>query len=133
MAHLGSAVVIAFLASVALTPLARWLFGALSVLAVLGGLYAKGRHDGREACESRAAAAAAVEQLRQDAARAKALDNAVARELAARAAANALNDKVDAYERELAIRATEPSPAGACAPDYRLAPADARRLRDLRQ
>ena len=114
-----------------LTPLARYAFIALAVLAVAGGLYGKGRHDGRVATESRIAAAVAAEQLRQAAVRAKALDNAATRELAARADANALSDKVDAYERELAAQAATPAPAGSCAPDYRLRPADAQRLRGL--
>jgi len=112
-----------------LTPLARWIFGALAVLAVLGGIYAKGRHDGRAACESRVAAAVAAEQLRQNAVRAKALDNAVTRELAARADANEAEQKVAAYEATL----VNPQPAvadanGNCPPRFILGADDVRAL-----
>lgn len=93
-----------------LTPIARWIFGALAVLAVLGGLYAKGRHDGRVACESRMAAAVAAEQLRQSAVRAKAVDAAIEREKAAQEAADEANQKVADYEETL-------RPAAACTLD----------------
>lgn len=88
-------------------------------------------HQGVRDADARVAAAVAAEQTRQSAVRAKALDNAATRELAARADANALSDKVEAYERELAAQAATPVPAGSCAPDYRLRPADAQRLRGL--
>lgn len=112
-----------------LTPLARYAFITLAIMAVAGGLYAKGRHDGRMACESRVAAAIAAEQLRQAAVRAKALDNAAERELAARADANLAEQKVADYEAELA-RQPAPEP-GTCAPDYRLRGGDVERLRSL--
>lgn len=35
-----------------LSPLGRWLAGALAVLALAGGIYAYGRHEGREAIEA---------------------------------------------------------------------------------
>ena len=120
--------------ALALSPIGRWAFGVLAVLAVLGGLYAKGRHDGRVSAESRIAAAVAAEQLRQSAVRAKALDAAALRELAARADANAAELRITDYERELASAPSAPSAAGACPPpDYRLSPADVKRLRDLRR
>ena len=116
------------------SPIGRWLFGILAILAVAGGLYGKGRHDGRVSAESRIAAAVAAEQLRQSAVRAKALDAAALRELAARADANAAELKVTDYERELASAPSAPSVSGACPPpDYRLSPADVKRLRDLRR
>lgn len=95
-----------------LTPLARWAFGALAVLAVLGGIYAKGRHDGRAACESRIAAAVAAEQLRQNAVRVQAVDAAVDREKAAQKAADEAEQKVADYEETLRRR-----PAAACTLD----------------
>lgn len=112
-----------------LSPLARYAFIALAVLAVAGGLYGKGRHDGRVSAESRIAAAVAAEQLRQAAVRAKALDNAATRELAARADANAAEQKADEYAAKLA---TQPEPAadakGACPPRFKLGADDVRDL-----
>lgn len=119
--------------AILLTPLARYAFIVLAILAVAGGLYGKGRHDGRVSAESRIAAAVAAEQLRQAAVRAKALDNAASRELAARADANALSDKVDAYERELANASADasrgaPTPPGSCPPRFKLGADDVRDL-----
>lgn len=112
-----------------LTPLARYAFIALAILAVAGGLYGKGRHDGRVAAESRIAAAVAAEQLRQAAVRAKALDNAASRELAARADANAAEQKADDYAEQLA-RQPEPAPdaKGVCPPRFKLGADDVRDL-----
>lgn len=115
--------------ALALSPIGRWLFGALAILAVLGGLYAKGRHDGRVSADSRWAAAAAAEQIRQSAVRAKALDAAALRELAARADANAAEQKADDYAAELA-RQPEPvaNAKGVCPPRFKLGADDVRSL-----
>lgn len=111
------------------SPIGRWLFGILAVLAVAGGLYGKGRHDGRVSAESRQAAAVAAEQLRQAAVRAKALDNAATRELAARADANAAEQKADDYAAKLA-RQSEPvaDTKGVCHPKFGLGADDVRNL-----
>ena len=42
----------AFLAFI-VTPIARWIAGGLIITTVIGGLYVKGRTDGKAACELR--------------------------------------------------------------------------------
>lgn len=112
-----------------LSPLARIAFAVLVILGVGASLYAKGRVDGRSGCEARVAAAVVKEQLRQDGVRQQVVAQAAAREEQVRADLTEAEQKVADYERELASRATQPAPAGTCAPDFRLRPADVERLR----
>ena len=85
-----------------LSPFGRWVGGALFVLAFLVGFYAYGYRHGRQASDQRWQAAMAAEQTRQAAVRAKALDEAVARELARAAENEQLEQKVSRYEEALA-------------------------------
>lgn len=87
-----------------LAPVWRWLAGAALILAVVLGLYAYGHHKGAASNEARWQAAMAAETTRQAAVRAKALDEAVARELKRAAENEALQQKADSYEEALARR-----------------------------
>jgi len=102
--------------------LGRWAVGILIVLAVLGGTYALGHRHGTQRNEGRWQVAMAAEQTRQAAARAKALDQAVARELTRAAENEALEKQVTSYEEALARR-----PVAGCV----LSPADIGELRQL--
>ena len=104
-------------------PLGRALAGGLGVLAVAGGIYVKGRVDGRQACELRVERAVAAEQARQRTANSEALDAARRREEAREIENLALTRKVEDYESELAKRSGD-----RCVIDAD----DARRLRDIR-
>lgn len=87
-----------------LTPVWRWLGGAAFILLLVLGIYAYGHHKGAVGNEAKWQAAMAAEQTRQAAVRAKALDEAVARELARAAENEALQEKADSYEEALARR-----------------------------
>lgn len=91
-----------------LAPLWRWLAGAALVLAVALGIYAYGHHNGAAGTEAKWQAAMVAEQTRQAAVRAKALDEAVARELKRAAENEALEKQVQDYERYLATRPSVP-------------------------
>ena len=80
----------------------RWAVGILIVLAVLASTYALGHRHGTQRNEAKWQIAMAAEQTRQAAVRAKALDEAVARELARAAQNEQLEQKVDSYEQALA-------------------------------
>ncbi|WP_336801579.1 DUF2514 family protein [Kaistia sp. MMO-174] len=108
-----------------LSPIGRWVGGALFVLAFLAGFYAYGYRHGRQASDQKWQAAMAAEQTRQAAVRAKALDEAVARELARAAENEQLEAQVNQYEADLA-KSLSKAPAGSC--DYRLRGADVERL-----
>lgn len=86
-------------------------------------------HQGVSDADARVAKAVAAEQTRQSAVRAKALDNAATRELAARADANAAEQKADEYAAKLA---TQPEPVadakGVCPPRFKLGADDVRDL-----
>jgi hypothetical protein len=92
-----------------LSPLGRWVGGALFALAFLAGTYALGNRHGTQRNEAKWQAASAAEITRQANVRAKALDEAVARELARAAENEQLEQKVLDYEAYLAKR---PAPAG---------------------
>lgn len=109
-----------------LSPLGRWIGGALFVLAFLAGFYALGNRHGTERNEAKWQRASAAEITRQAAVRAKALDEAVARELARAAENEALEAQVNQYEADLA-KSLSKAPAGSC--DYRLRGPDVERLR----
>lgn len=85
-----------------LSPLGRWIGAALFVLAFLVGTYALGSRHGTQRNEAKWQRASAAEITRQAAVRAKALDEAVARELARAAENEQLEQKVDSYEQALA-------------------------------
>lgn len=91
-----------------LAPIWRWLAGAALILAVALGLYAYGHHKGAASNEARWQAAMAAEKTRQAAVRAKALDEAVARELKRAAENEALEAQVQSYEKYLATRPAVP-------------------------
>lgn len=91
-----------------LSPLGRWLGVFLATILVAYGLIALGHHRGYGAAEAKYLAAAAAEETRQAAVRAKALDEAVARELARAAENEQLEQKVSDYEAYLAKRPAVP-------------------------
>ncbi|WP_336800303.1 hypothetical protein [Kaistia sp. MMO-174] len=109
-----------------LTPVWRRLGGAALVLILALGIFAYGHHKGAASNDAKWQAAMAAEQTRQAAVRAKALDEAVARELARAAENEALEAQVNQYEADLA-KSLSKAPAGSC--DYRLRGADVERLR----
>lgn len=109
-----------------LTPVWRWLGGAALILLLVLGIYAYGHHKGAVSNEAEWQAAMAAEKTRQAAVRAKALDEAVARELARAAENEALEAQVNQYEADLA-KSLSKAPAGSC--DYRLRGPDVERLR----
>lgn len=92
-----------------LAPVWRWLAGGVLILAVVLGIFAFGHHKGAASTEAKWQAAMAAEQTRQAAVRAKALDEAVARELKRAAENEQLEQKVLDYEAYLAKR---PAAAG---------------------
>lgn len=100
-------------------------------LAYAGWFYSGAIYQAGEAArDAKWQAAMAAEQTRQAAVRAKALDEAVARELARAAENEALEAQVTQYEADLA-KSLSKAPAGSC--DYRLRGADVERLRMLQR
>lgn len=88
-----------------LSPLGRWIGGALFVLAFLAGTYALGNRHGTQRNEAKWQAAMTKEITRQAAVRAKALDEAVSRELKRAVENEALEQKLAGYEAAIIPRA----------------------------
>lgn len=101
----------------------RWLFGLGVLLAIVASSFVYGHRVGAAGANARWQRDAAKQATEQAYARAKALDNAVERELARAADNEALEKKVSDYEAELA---RQPAPAAGF--DCRLRPADLERL-----
>lgn len=88
--------------AILLSPVGRWVSVFLLTLLVAYGLIALGHSRGSALTEAKWQTAMAAEQTRQAAVRAKALDEAVARELARAAENDQLEQKVESYEKALA-------------------------------
>jgi hypothetical protein len=125
-------------ALILLTPVWRWVAGFGLAVAIIAGAYGLGHHKGAVAEAAKWQAREAAEVTRQAAARAKALDEAVARELVRTKENQILQQEVSDYEQKLAaepVDPPQPSPvAGALAVPaacHRLSADDVRELRQL--
>lgn len=116
-----------------LSPLARWVFGALAVVGILLGIYGWGYRNGDADRKSKDAAEQAAEILRQAGAAATAIGNSIARDMASNIQNQILSEKVDAYEQKLSAEAAIPVEPGACPRNLRLDAGDVGELRGLQR
>jgi hypothetical protein len=114
-----------------LAPFWRWIGGAAFILMLIAGIYAYGHHKGAASKEAEWQTKMAAEITRQAAVRAKALDNAVAREIARNTENASLEKQVQDYEQQIQVAKAAPAKPGACPPGLSLSPADVGELRRL--